>query len=224
MRTLLKKDLHLNRVVWMITALLVLLPYAAGSVILLVDYSPDWPDADTWSGMLRSMATISLVLSQFALACIGGNSIACERQDRSAEFLVYMPVSRTQILLSKFVVALLITSGIWIVNLFVLQIVAPRLSSDPTSYVSVSSLWNVASTGLVLFGGSWFFSVLAKNTTAAAVAGAIAPVLIFGFYMLLRLYTEFPAHVAVWIYQTFAVTGVLLFMAGCSIYLRRCEP
>lgn len=224
MKTLLAKDWRINRIVWLITILLVVLPYVTASSMIIIEYSPDFPGADAWSGLLRSVATISLVLSQAALAFIGGNSIACERQDRSAEFLVYLPISRYRILLSKFVVALLIVVGIWIVNLIVLKIVAPRLSGEPTSYMSVRSLWNVAGAGIVLFGGSWFFSVLVRNTTAAAVSGAIAPAMIFGFYMLLRLYTGFPEKVDLWIFPTFTIVGVLLFLAGCSIYLRRCEP
>ena len=66
------------------------------------------------------------------LALLGGNSIAGERVDRSAEFLAYLPVSRGRILASKLLVALAAVPLIWLPNLVILAItgaVEPRQSS-----------------------------------------------------------------------------------------------
>ena len=97
MKWLLWREYRLNRLLLMTGATLLLLPYA----IALFDLGWDawWgssqsPRAENAARRFEVAAFFSIVISQLTLALLGGNAIAGERADRSAEFLAYLPVSR----------------------------------------------------------------------------------------------------------------------------------
>ena len=58
-------------------------------------------------------------------AMLGGNAIACERSDRSAHFLAYLPPTKTQILASKFLVAAGALAVLWGANCLVIYAIPP---------------------------------------------------------------------------------------------------
>ena len=63
----------------------------------------------------------SLIISQLAIALIGGNAIAGERADRSAEFLCSLPITRKRILASKLLISLAIILVIWLTDTMLLM-------------------------------------------------------------------------------------------------------
>ena len=65
-------------------------------------------------------AVLSTAASILTLTLLGGYAIACERADRSAEFLAYQPIPRSKILASKLVWPIAAAVVIWSVNLCVL--------------------------------------------------------------------------------------------------------
>ena len=125
MTALLWKDYRLNRGVLLLGIALLLGPYAAVSAIALHGHWPSLPPAGEWSALLLMASFLSLGLSQLTLVMLAGNSIASERADRSAEFLAYLPPSRTQILASKLLLAMLAAGVTWTVNLTVSEWAVP---------------------------------------------------------------------------------------------------
>ena len=69
-----------------------------------------------WVEVFSASSMFSLVISQLAVALIGGNAIAGERADRSAEFLASLPITRKKILGSKLLLSLAIVGVIWTIE------------------------------------------------------------------------------------------------------------
>ena len=113
LKALVWKDLRINRAPLLIGAFLLVAPYVF--VAVAVTNMPLWHEAtaaSAWAVLLTTGCHFSLMCVQPALAMLGGNAIAVERGDRSAEFLVYLPPSRAQVILSALVLgAFLIVWG-----------------------------------------------------------------------------------------------------------------
>ncbi len=135
MKWLLWKDYRVNRAIFIAALVLLVGPHAVVAIAIWLGglRRGDWAE-----GFMIS-SFYSLGLLQVAMALLGGNSIAGERVDRSAEFLAYLPVSRGRILASKFLVALAAVPLIWLPNLVVLVIAYALLppfhsAAKPISY------------------------------------------------------------------------------------------
>src|SRR5208282_1173833 len=115
MKWLLWKDFRVNRVVFIAALVLLIIPHAL--VAILIWRAVKQPDP---AGLFGPSSFYSLGLLQLVFALLGGNSIAGERFDRSAEFLAYLPVSRGRILASKLLVSLAAVPLVWLPNLAVL--------------------------------------------------------------------------------------------------------
>ena len=61
----------------------------------------------------------SLALSQLTVALLGGNAIAGEAADCSAEFIAYLPLSRPRLLAGKLSLAFSAAVSIWGPNLLI---------------------------------------------------------------------------------------------------------
>ncbi len=85
MKSLLWREYRRNRLLMLSGAVLVALPYLIAFAV----------------NDFYVMANWSLGLSNMMAALLGGNAIAGETADRSAEFLAYLPVSRLQRFFSK---------------------------------------------------------------------------------------------------------------------------
>ena len=90
MKSLLWKEFRLCWPILLVGAGLLTAPYLIPLLGKSLGYSVrvDWPGA----------AVFSLALSILTLTLFGGSAIACERADRSAEFLAYQPIPRGKIL------------------------------------------------------------------------------------------------------------------------------
>ena len=149
MKWLIWKEYRLNRLILILGALLLIAPYAVFAVAFWRDHGLDV----SWKfvhALVRDASPLSMVLSQFTLCLLGGHAIACERADRSAEFLAYLPVSRSRILAGKITLSLLCLALIWVPNLILLY---TFLVLEPST--SIKGFWEmlaiIASTGFVFF-------------------------------------------------------------------------
>ena len=117
MKWLIWKDYRVNRLAFITALALMVAPHALAAILVWRGVPMTCP-AECFMGS----SFYSLGLLQLAFALLGGNSIAGERIDRSAEFLAYLPVSRGRILASKLLVALAAVPLVWLPNLVVLAI------------------------------------------------------------------------------------------------------
>jgi hypothetical protein len=93
------------------------------------------------------------------VALIAGNVIACERADRSAEFLAYQGATRAMVAASKMILCAMVYAAVCSVT-FVTSLWLPETGVPyPGGY---HYCWNyqlrAAATGLGFFGCGWLFS------------------------------------------------------------------
>ena len=233
MKWLLWREYRLNRLILITGAVILLLPYIITLIVLC------WPRTTETrvsyiAGAIAfaAAALYSLGLSQLTLALLGGNAIAGERADRSAEFIGYLPLPRTRLLRSKLSLAFSATALIWGPNLLVLWILVslfPELLlgshfSDTIPY----TLSYIAITGLVFFGVSWLISSFQSSPTFAVAGGLITPVIVaMGLWIAVWTFdeTDTSAEEVSNLYMLICVfLAVMSFSAGTLFYLNRVEP
>ena len=117
------KEYRQNRVIVVALIVMLVVPYLFGLYFMGDRWywgrfqGLSWRQiVDDWRVGLAVASLYSFAISQVALALIGGNAIAGERADRSAEFQVYLPLTRQKILAGKLLLALAIVAVIWLTN------------------------------------------------------------------------------------------------------------
>ena len=110
MEWLVWKDCRVNRLVFITALVLLVAPHVLAAILL-------WSGVAQGIGTFVGSAVYSMALLQVTLAFMGGNAIAGERIDRSAEFFACMPVSRGRSLASRLLVTLALVGLIWLPNL-----------------------------------------------------------------------------------------------------------
>ncbi|MEK7756948.1 MAG: hypothetical protein AAB385_07020, partial [Planctomycetota bacterium] len=191
----------------------------------------EWRGGEAWwaPGFWVDVYGISLILSLFTFAMLGGNAIAAERADRSAEFLGYLPVSRGNVLASKSIIALGPTLLVWALNLTALFIVAPSITHVPAADIIAKSdgresLGIFAGLTVLLFGSGWFWStVLTSHGLATGMSFFTLAALAMGF-MGLEVGCGLENIIEKWFVSVCVVVGISGYVAGCAYYLRRLEP
>jgi len=228
MKWLIWKEYRLNRLILIVGAVLLVAPHVVALVLALRGVGPVREGGLSRLQMnLLLSAVWSLVLSQVTLALLGGHAIACERADRSAEFLAYLPVARSRILAGKLVVALAAAAIIWVPNLL---IVLWTSTCGPRAVAVVAhEMWPflgaVAITGLAFFGISWLLSSMLESPTFSICGGLVTPYLVLMAFVLLVWWFDWPGGVLAWGYWvTCLVLALACFAAGTRYYLRRVEP
>ncbi len=230
MKSLLWKDYRINRLLLIFGSVVCVGPWViaiARYFQLSIRGEGVWWGPEPWV----STSATSLGLSLFTFAMLGGNAIAVERADRSAEFLAYLPVSRWSILAGKSLITVTPAAAIWIVNLAFLFWVAPRLAEG----VSVAEIIQRAEVheffevfgpvSVLLFGAGWFWSAVLNShglatgmsffTLAVVVLGMIG--IEYGLGLNGFLTNQSLAIV-------FLFVGIGGYIVGCAYYLRRLEP
>jgi len=214
MRTLLWKDCRLSQAI--LPAGLAL----AGAPYLMVFLSRGTMRMDgAWQ--------LSAFLSQFTLAFLAGDIIACERADRSAEFLAFQGASRAKVITSKAILCLL--AFVAINAVMVLTREAILLTSDdyltrpPRWYVS-SFQFGAAATGMAFWGSCWLLSSFLDRPVIAVIFGTPVPALVGS--VLNRVDWEgLPGSTYWYCYGAACVAiGAAAFVAGTWYYVRRKEP
>ncbi len=186
------KEYRQNRVVVIALLVMLVVPHLFGL------YAMEWEWREhSWQTLLHDWREIllyaslySLVISQVALALIGGNAIAGERADRSAEFQVYLPLPREKILTAKLLLVLAIAATIWLINPLIVCSTLASSDSHLQMFGDASTfMLNTAITGLVFFCAAWFFSTILRSPTFSVIAGLVTPLIIislilFGMYLI----------------------------------------
>lgn len=182
-----------------------------------------------------SAAVFGLALQGLTLALLGGNAIAGERNDRSSEFLAYLPVSRANNLVSKLVwpiVAVALAIGVTAVLVSVSTVLGGFTFDDflKESAQENGTFLAVAIVGGLCFSVAWLGSALLRSPTFAVAGGILAPAVIFFATMLIVKFVP-PPQVrhpdrVVWsiLFLVVPLIACISFFAGCRIYLRRVEP
>lgn len=230
LKALIWKDVRINRAPLLIGVFLLVAPYVF--VAAAVTNMPLWQEATTasaWAVLLTTGCHFSLMCSQPALAMLGGNAIAVERGDRSAEFLVYLPPSRAQVLLSKALVLGGAFLMVWGPNLL-LKATAHWLSADSAASqeltVNMPLLSHLAAIGLLATGVGWCASANFNNSGPAVALGMGAPVVLAGVLQATQYAFNAP-DVLAFERTYFALCEMLapaFFLVGTITYLRRVEP
>jgi hypothetical protein len=226
------KDFRLNRLIFIVAAVLLVLPFVIPVVVTWYQTGYPFPrNAINLRNNLAGSCFWSLGLLQLTMALAGGNAIACERMDRSAEFLAYLPVSRGRILASKLLVALGLVAMVWLPNLVMIVSIAghPAVLVD-TRFLTMFGL--MATTGLTLFCVAWFFSAILQSPTFSVCLGLLPPIIV-GMCVVTSMATQLhgsdrTAQTLGWYRNLYLGTCLSLaavcFVGGTFCYLRRVEP
>jgi len=229
MKSLLWKDYRLNRLLLIFGFAVCVAPWLvsiARNHQLIMRGEGVWWGPEPWVTTLG----FSLAFSLITFAMLGGNAIAAERSDRSAEFLAYLPVSRWTILASKSLIAFTPAAAIWLVNLAFLFWVAPRLgdgvsaaemarSSEVREYLII-----LGAMSFLLLGAGWFWSAVLTSHGLATGMSFVVLAAVNGGLIAFEFGCGFENFLENWFVSVCAVTGIGGYLAGCAYYLRRLEP
>ena len=230
MRWLIWKEYRLNRLVLIAGATLLILPHAVILMLAWYELGPSVGGMPLWSGCFFFSSLQSVAVAQLTMVLLGGNAIACERLDRSAEFLAYLPISKRRTLAGKLALALLTAALIWVPNMLILLLATRDLPELRTAR-DFQMMWEipryVALTGLLWFCVGWLLSSIAESPTFAICVGLISPALVLlgieGLGWALG-YSLDETTVGSWYRWTCLGLAAACFVAGTWYYLRRVEP
>jgi ABC-type transport system involved in multi-copper enzyme maturation permease subunit len=230
MKTLLWKDYRVNRQVLIVGFCLLVAPYLAAVSWIWYDRGLTGAGADYWAGALAFAAQASLICSQMTLVLLAGYVIAGERRDRSAEFLAYLPPSRSAILTSKSLLSAAVVVVVWGLYLLFAEVVVPALSGEAAAGQSASFAQTrpvLLAVGVTLFGMAWLGSSMLESPTYSAAIGVLAVMLLPIGLNLCHTLTGLPAHgdeFVDWLRWLYFALGTGGFIAGWMYYVRRVEP
>ncbi len=226
-KALLWKDCRVNLFVLIFGLAMLLGPFLVWLAGVLYDY---WRyGAHVWRPeTCQIMGITSLSLSLLTIAMLGGNAVASERSDRSAEFLAYLPPSRWTVITSKIILAVGACLFIWVVNLVVIRWIAPLMSVQGSSVAGshpANAVSSLACTSIILFGVAWMCSSFTASPAIATGAGIFSAPLVIGSLHVVDLLDDSATFDILWWYGAICVTlGILSFAGGTWYYLRRVEP
>ncbi len=166
----------------------------------------------------------SVMCGVLTLALLGGNAIACERADRSAEYLFYQPVSRGKILVSKLLLPGLALLVIWGLNLAVLAICISHQSRAPDTMLGYVPFFIAT---CCAFSVGWGLSAVQNSPTYAVATGIAAPIVVVWLIAMVNWMLGFPYSTWTVMLAYVAITASLTmfsFVGGTWYYLRRVEP
>jgi ABC-type transport system involved in multi-copper enzyme maturation permease subunit len=236
MRNLLWKDFWQNSRVILAVGIVAAIPYAvvlgmmAGEMVAHPsDPTAHLPSRTDLIEAIKGSSAVSLGLCILMAAFIGGNAIAGERADRSAEFAAGLPIPRGKALASKAMVAVIPCMAMWAINAAVWLIGrqidlyagtnAYRHKGDDFLVLPLCLLGVVAMLCL-----SWLYSSLAKSPAIAAAAAIGTAVGLYVGLMVLASSKGLPdAFLLVWLPIAVLAMSLLTFAAGAEITRRRVE-
>ena len=231
MRNLIWKDYRQNRAVLLAVLIVAAAPYLVVLVVATLDRLFWGSDAEVWMGAAGIGSWASLWLSVMLAAFLGGNAIAGERADRSAEFAAGLPIPRTRAIISKAAIAALPGLALWAVNSLVLISVVKafhggRLRWFLASEASWAAVWALL-LGVLLFGLAWLFSSLFRSP-ALATASSLGTVTALAVATLSLkdsvVAGRSPDFFAITVLALCVGIGLLAFITGVLVSLQRREP
>jgi ABC-type transport system involved in multi-copper enzyme maturation permease subunit len=238
MIALLRKDWRLYRSPIVGGMIIMLIPYLIGALAAFLDWQQSrqsigmaWNQADVVE-IFAHASVISLCLIGLLAAIFGGVSFAQERRERWAEFLSTLPVRKSQVILSKLVLCLLVLGPIWIVNIYLVIRLSgatvgrtfdiSRMADRDLLFMDLS-----LSAAFMAFSVAWLASArLTSPSIAVAIAiAATVASLIWPKKMFPEPIVNFTDdQFARLLIGTTLCIGTVCFIAGTSYYLRRVEP
>ncbi len=236
MKWLLWKDYRHNRAIVFTALVLLLAPHL---FVVYVNCGGPFPGlnaersrpaaANRWTEGFAASSFFSLVISQFAIALMGGNAIAGERVDRSSEFLFSLPITRRRLLASKIFLALTIIAAIWMNALILSCLWYLTRAQGGGNPVLNEAIANTAIIGLVFFCVAWFLSAFTASPAYAVCGGLVSPLLVSSGIYFVAYLLDFPleemnAYVEPWFRAICLALAPPLFAVGTWYYLRRVEP
>ena len=225
MTGLLWKDYRLNRPLMILCVAVCGLVYVMGAAAQLASTWPQLPSSSDWAGMLVSYGTVAMYLTMCFAGLFGGYAIACERGDRSANFLACLPPTKLQILASKLTVSAGATAALWGWVLLTVYIIPPALGSQSATAGEFGTGWGAASICVLTFGVGWMASAMLEKTTLPILAALLSPVAVTIGLVLVGTVFRIPlVRVTEWSNLVSVATGLSTFIAGTWYYCQRVEP
>ena len=229
MKTLLWKDLRLNRPILIVVVLFFALPYLVPAGVNVFRW---WNDGETivTFGFITSSVQLSLFWSLLTMTVLVGNALALEREDRSAEFLAWLPPTRWTVMASKSIVIGAMIFVVFGFNLLAIYGLIPRLSGVPIEdFAGVRE--NLRETFLdrmvmatLMIGVAWFCSSIMKKASYAVGVAWLSPIVLGNALKIAQYVFKFPNEWIDPMFLSFAVgLGVGGMVAGSFYYLRRYE-
>jgi hypothetical protein len=227
MRALLWKDYRLNHGLLVVAAVLLFAPYVVILALAVRDRLSEqvlhWQNAD----VLALGSTFSMLVSQVSLIILSGNAIACERSDRSTEFLAALPPTRGLVLASKMTVFVTAVTVIWAVNAIAFHIIAPAFGPISAALFGPRDpFWPACAAMSALFSGAGWFWSARLDSPAIAISHGIATIVLgwLALFIALTLGMGLPQLGDVGGMCILLGLGIVLFGNGCLHYLRTVEP
>lgn len=220
MRALLWKDYRMNRPLLIVSAVILVAPYAIGAAVQFRDAK----STGMWGGTVAAMALAAMASSLLTISLLAANAFTQERTDRSAEFLACLPPSRLSILLSKFVLAFSVSVAMWVVNLVMGLVVAPRLGHfEPSLAVPARDL---LVTSALVFAAGWAASTVMTSPVGAWGVASATPMVLGGLLFTCWYCFGVPTEETLGaVYRSIAGVAAIVVFAGSSVlYVRRVEP
>lgn len=226
MKSLIWKDYRLSRSLLLLVAGTWVLLYLVGVGTQLASTWPRPPSMVEWAEMLHAYGAAWLYLTMCFAGLLGGHAIACERSDRSANFLACLPPTKWQILSSKLVVAMATLAAMWGWALLSVYGVAASLSPVPVDDDrQLVTLPGIASVCVLTFGVGWMASAMFEKTTLPILFALLSPVAVSVVLILFGNLLGVPmVRVSDWTNMACCVAGATALVAGTWHYCRRVEP
>jgi ABC-type transport system involved in multi-copper enzyme maturation permease subunit len=223
MRALIWKEFRLCWPILLMGVVLLALPYT-----LLASL-----ENSSTHGLARRVpecATMGFYLTILTMVVLGGNAIAGERNDRSVEFLAYLPVSRLENLVSKIVWPLATVVVIIGVNAAIVFSTWSESAGDFSRLISAENVTVALTLNSLGFSVAWLCSSLLRSPTFAVASGLLSlPIFGGGYYRLAAMFFERQLRSGA-LSPTLSFTcmgltlAIVCFLMGCWHYLRRVEP
>ena len=225
MRQLIWKDYRLTRPVLIVAVAVFGAIYGLGAAMEIQASWPYPPPAAGWGNMLVAYGTIALYMTFVVTALLGGHAIACERADRSAHFLAYLPPTKLMIVSSKLIVACAATAVMFGWVLLTARVIAPRLGADGTDFAGAITPGAAAMTSALTFGVGWLASAKFESALVPIILAIASPVVVTLVLLTLARVLGIPSfEMAGRAGRTCLGLGVIAFAAGTWVYFKRVEP
>jgi ABC-type transport system involved in multi-copper enzyme maturation permease subunit len=167
---------------------------------------------------------ISSMISQFTIALVAGNIIACERADRSAAFLAYQGVTRKKIIISKLIICSLTFMLIYVIS-FILSFWLETSTFRGTDELRIIYP-NFFAIGFYFFGCCWLLSDLMTSPVAAIVFGFFPPFFIGCGLRITSFYLNWPRtdnEFTHWFIAFITAAGLISLVAGTWHFIKSKE-
>lgn len=218
MKWLLWREARQNQMILYTGLVLLLLPYVVAEVTrVIMGYG------FITGIVVHNCSLFSLALSQLTVVLLAGNAFAGERANRSAEYIAFLPLKRSQLLASKLYLSLIVFAITWGVNLLL------YFSSNLMHRKEPMALLIIAMTGVAFYGVAWLISSFQSSPTFAIGGGLVAPLIVA---MTLTLIVENmesrTEELRVFFQMCYVcisgILGTVSFGIGTVYYLQRKEP